>query len=603
MNNTRRTQEENIFNAENIRNCEKYVFSIQQRLDRAVATNNVRRIRHILDLLTKRSKAVKILAVYRITKQNQGKNTAGIDGIAIPKGDRVKALEISKTLLEEIDINAKPNTIKRAYIPKRNGKKRPLGIPTLKDRINQEILRRALEPIVEYYSHDHSFGFRPKRSCHDAIQLLYNKLGNRHRPRYIVEGDIKGCFDDISHKHVANTLTAWNVPHQYISLIDKMLKAKVFHNGEVYDNETGTPQGGVISPLLANVALTGLDNFIDENFGWDYSTGRVNPLVRYADDFVIVCESKQKAKEIKKAIKEYLNENIGLTLSEEKTKITHIHNGFNFLGFHIRKYKKYKNKNCNEPSDFKLLIKPQKEKVMKILESCYEVISECKSSKQKILISRLNPVLSGWANYYRYVVSSDTFCKIDDIIWQKLLNWGKRKHNNKRIDWIIQKYFTRLFNSRSLHFTDKEHGSSLTQTSRIFSKKRFVKVKNEQRVYCAEHSEYWKKRERDLTYFQLYRKGSRNAFEKQKGICPYCKGEISHKDVINTEAHLHHMLPRSFGGTDKYSNLRLLHKECHIELHQRLTRQEMCDIVKKMNLDYIHAKDELISIDSESRVR
>ena len=155
--------------------------------------------------MTKRSKAVKILAVYRITKRNQGKNTAGIDGISIPKGDKAKADKMAFELLDAIDIKSKPNAIKRVFIPKPNGKKRPLGIPTIKDRIIQEILRTALEPIVEYYSHDHSFGFRPKRSSHDAIALIFNKLALQNRPRYIVEGDIKGCFDNISHKHISET--------------------------------------------------------------------------------------------------------------------------------------------------------------------------------------------------------------------------------------------------------------------------------------------------------------------------------------------------------------------------------------------------------------
>ena len=173
---TRRTQEENIFSAENIRNCEQYVFSIQQRLDKAVATNNVKRIQHIFDLLTKRSQAVKILAVQRVATLNQGKNTAGVDGIALPKGNKPKADAMKLRLLKEIDINAKPDNIRRVYIPKANGKKRPLGIPTIKDRINQEILMKAVEPIAEHYFHYNSFGFRPKRSCHDAIGFEVHTL-------------------------------------------------------------------------------------------------------------------------------------------------------------------------------------------------------------------------------------------------------------------------------------------------------------------------------------------------------------------------------------------------------------------------------------------
>ena len=343
---TRRTQEVNLFSAENIRNCEQYVFSMQQRLDKAVATNNVKRIQHIFDLLTKRSQAVKILAVHRVATLNQGKYTAGVDGIALPKGDKPKADAMKMSLLKLIDINAKPDNIRRVYIPKANGKKRPLGIPTIKDRINQEILRLAVEPITEYHFHHNSFGFRPKRSSHDAIGLLFSKLANRYRPRYIVEGDIKGCFDNISHEHIIDTLSSWKVPNFATSLLKDFLKAKVFHNGEVFDNETGTPQGGIISPLLANVALTSLDNFIDKNHSWVTGGNKVIPLVRYADDFVIVCKSKTIAVNIKQNIKEHLSK-IGLTLSDEKTKITHIYDGFDFLGFNIRKYKKLIRKQIN----------------------------------------------------------------------------------------------------------------------------------------------------------------------------------------------------------------------------------------------------------------
>ena len=397
---TRRTEEGNIFNTENIRNCERYVFSIQQRLDKAVATNNVKRIQHIFDLLTKRSKAVKILAVHRVATLNQGKNTAGVDGIALPKGDKPKADVMKLRLLKEIDINAKPDNIRRVYIPKANGKQRPLGIPTIKDRINQEILRLAVEPIAEYHFHHNSFGFRPKRSCHDAIGLLYRKLATKYRPRYIVEGDIKGCFDNISHDHIIHTLKSWKVPSFATRLLKGFLKAKVFHNGEVFDNETGTPQGGIISPLLANIALTSLDNFIEKDHSWGKREKRVNPLVRYADDFVIVCQSKTLAVNIKQNIKEHLSK-IGLTLSNEKTKITHIYDGFDFLGFNIRKYRKTLVKS-NDPSDYKFLIKPQQENVDKVLKGCKEIFDKNKASKQESLIHQLNPKLQGWANFYRY---------------------------------------------------------------------------------------------------------------------------------------------------------------------------------------------------------
>lgn len=590
---TRRTEEENIFSAENIRNCEKYVFSIQQRLDRAVATNNAKRIRHNLNLLTHRSIAVKILAVYHICIRNKGKNTAGVDGISIPKGNTNSAKQLEMELLKEINIMAKPKAIKRVYIPKPNGKKRPLGIPTLKDRITQEIIRIALEPIVEYHSHDNSFGFRPKRSCHDAIQLIFNKLANRNRPRYIIEGDIKGCFDNISHAHIVNILNAWQIPSYIIRIIKEMLKAKIFYNGNIYDNDTGTPQGGVISPMLANVALTSLDNHIEKKYGWKTANSEgitiTNPLVRYADDFVIICKSKTIALEIKEEIKRYLQKNIGLELSEEKTKITHINKGFNFLGFNIKKHKKYKNKPCEDISDYRLLIRPEKEKILNILDECKQVIDNNKTAKQNNLIYLLNPKIVGWANYYRYVVSSTIFHDIDYILWNKTLKWTKRIHSEKRIDWIIKKYYSRQFNSRILDFTDKDSKVKMATMRNIFSSKRFIKVKNGMRVYNAEHAGYWKKRERLNAQNQLYSSKLRRIFDKQKGHCPYCKSQIKESEISKSEVHIHHMLPHSFGGKDNQSNLRLLHTECHNDLHKRFSRQEMNDMIKVKRLDYIKA--------------
>ena len=353
---------DDIFSASNIKRCETRVFSLQTKLDKAVANNDIPSIRETFNLLAKNSKAVKVLAVWRITQHNQGKYTAGIDGVSIPKDDRNLQHDIRLKLLNDIDITRKPDAIKRVFIPKSNGKKRPLGIPTMRDRINQEILRIAIEPIAEYHFSNNSWGFRPKRSCHDAIGQLFRKLSTKNCPRHILEGDIKGCFDNIDHNHIIKTLRNWKVPNWATEITTKMLKSGIFHNGEIFDSDTGTPQGGVISPLLANVALTSLDNFCNEKYGTNYTRKkekrRTNPIVRYADDFVIVCKSKRIAERIKTEISEHLSKTIGLTLSEEKTSITHITKGFNFLGFNIRKYPKRhakkKKKSKREWSDYVL---------------------------------------------------------------------------------------------------------------------------------------------------------------------------------------------------------------------------------------------------------
>ena len=384
-------------------------------------------------------------------------------------------------------------------------------------------------------------------------------------------------------------------------MLTGFLKAKVFHNGEVFVNETGTPQGGIISPLLANIALTSLDNHIDKNHSWVSGTDKVIPLGRYADDFVIVCKSKTSAVNIKQNIKEHLSK-IGLTLSDEKTQITHIYDGFDFLGFNIRKYKETHQKS-NESSDYKLLIKPQRENVDKVLKGCKEIFDKNKASKQDSLILQLNPKLRGWANYYRYVVSSAIFGKIDKINWNRTLNWAKRKHPKKPTNWIISKYYTRRGNSRTLNFMNDENNTKLVHISDIFSKKRFVIVKNKKRVYSAENADYWRSREYNNTFNRLFVKKLRELFSKQQGTCPYCKSQIIEEEIVNGEVHAHHMLPRSFGGTDRYSNLRLLHKECHIDLHTRISRKKMNDIVKSEMIDYIKNLKDYISDDSESRVR
>ena len=254
-------------------------------------------------------------------------------------------------------------------------------------------------------------------------------------------------------------MKSWKVPSFATRLLKGFLKAKVFHNGEVFDNETGTPQGGIISPLLANIALTSLDNFIEKDHSWGKREKRVNPLVRYADDFVIVCQSKTLAVNIKQNIKEHLSK-IGLTLSNEKTKITHIYDGFDFLGFNIRKYRKTLVKS-NDPSDYKFLIKPQQENVDKVLKGCKEIFDKNKASKQESLIHQLNPKLQGWANFYRYVVSSDIFAKIDKINWKKTLNWAKRKHPEKSLNWLYSKYYSRLGKTRTQIFMDSLNNISV----------------------------------------------------------------------------------------------------------------------------------------------
>ena len=466
-----------IFSIQNIRKCENYVETMQKRLDEAVANNDKEKIRNIFTILIKRSFAVKVLAVWRITYLNDGKYTAGVDGVKIPQASKEYQNEIRYRLLQEININSKPDAIRRTYIPKANGKKRPLGIPTLKDRINQEILRIALDPIVEYHFDDDSYGFRPKRSCQDAMMMLYACLNKKDRKRYIVEGDIKSCFDFISHDHILRVLRFMEIPIYALRIIRKILTSKVIDRNKTIENPQGTPQGGVISPMLANVALSTFDYYIRHHT--DYI------MVRYADDFVILCKSKQIAKQIKIEIAEFLKQYIGLTLSEEKTHITHIKDGFNFLGFTFRKYPRLGIRNPKDISDYVLLVTPEKEKIKNLRESIKTTVKKSIALSQETLIKRLNPILRGWGNYYRYVNSKVIFNKIDYYVYHTLLRWGRRRHN-KSLKWIINNYFT-----------DEVFGKnpSLIWLSDI-PIINYVKVKKGVRVYNSKDTEYWQKRDK-----------------------------------------------------------------------------------------------------------
>lgn len=541
---------QNTFTASNIKRCEKYVSAMQERLDKAVADNDKALIRTIFTILVKRSWAVKVLAVWRITYLNKGKYTAGIDDMKIPHAEKQQQDKMRWRLLQEININSKPDTIRRVYIPKANGKKRPLGIPTLKDRINQEILRIALDPIIEYYSDDDSYGFRPKRSCHDAMSMLYICLSRQDRRRYIIEGDIKSCFDNISHNHILWSLRTWNIPIYAIRIIRKMLKAKVFDKDKFHESIQGTPQGGVISPMLANVALSSFDYYIR------HFTDAI--MIRYADDFVILCKSKTQAKQIKEDIAKYLYETIGLTLSKEKTHITHIKDGFNFLGFTFRKYPKRGIRNPKSIDDYKMLITPDKERKQNFLKKCKEVISKGKAYTQESLISLLNPLLRGWGNYYMYVNSSLTFNYVDFYLWHRLLKWGKRRHNRKGGKWVVDHYFR----NENLNFGSKTLPLIRLAKTPLIT---YSKFKRGIRVYCKEDSKYWRDREIKLMYKKTL--GLTNRLLKgQKGICPHCNTPFTREDTL----HIHHILPKALGGNDSYSNLQLLHAECHRELHSKI---------------------------------
>jgi RNA-directed DNA polymerase len=385
---------------------------LQMRIAKATREGRWGKVKALQWLLTHSSSA-KLLAVRRVVS-NPGRNTAGVDGIVWrTAGQKLRA---ARSLRRR---GYHPQPSRRIYIPKKNGKRRPLGIPTIGDRAMEALHLLALEPVTETLADLNSYGFRPKRSAADAIGQCFNVLAQKQSAQWIFEGDIRACFDRISHPWLND-----HIPMDK-SILRKWLAAGYMEEGVVYPTEAGTPQGGIASPALANMALDGLEEIARRAAP---SNQKVH-VVRYADDFIITGASKEVLEmKVKPAVVAFLKER-GLELSDEKTRITHIDDGFDFLGFNVRKYAG------------KLLIKPSKGAIKRFLERIREVIKVNVATKAEDLIRQLNSKLRGWTNYFRHVVAKKTFSYVDDQVFQALIAWINRRHPNKSARWKRQRYF------------------------------------------------------------------------------------------------------------------------------------------------------------------
>lgn len=555
---------------------ERYVFKLQKQIFKASRQGNKKKVRQLQKTLM-RSWSNRLIAVRRITQDNRGKKTAGIDGIkSLTPIARIK-------LAKQLRINGKSKATRRVWIPKPGkDEKRPLGIPTMRDRALQGVIKNAIEPEWEAVFEPNSYGFRPGRACQDAIQQI--RVSIEKKPKYVLDADISKCFDKIDHKVLLNKIGYRGKVRKQIK---SWLKSGVIDNNTFLETEEGTPQGGVVSPLLANIALHGLEEHLNEfaktidmrrpdgrrQQGWQDKVKSLN-FIRYADDFVLMHKDKKVILDGKKVIEEWLS-NIGLELKPSKTRIAHTliseesedgKAGFNFLGFHIRTFKVgYHSSvklNTGHRPGIRTLITPTTEAYKKHQKKLKETIKDKKIGNQADLIGKLNPIIRGWMNYYK-ISDIKTVGKAviqDEATYQKLRSWGRRRCKASWND-AYKKYWHRvnIKGKNVIRFSTREgkSGLYLIRHSDTPCSSKYIKVKGNASPYDGNLS-YWATRmgrhpEMDNLKASL--------LKKQKGKCAYCELYIRNEDIQETD----HIIAKKLEGKNVYSNYQLLHGHCHDE--------------------------------------
>lgn len=382
------------------------------------------------------------------------------------------------------------------------------------DRAQQALHLMALDPIAESICDQNSYGFRKSRSTADALVQVFNVFSKKDSAQWVLEGDIKNCFDKISHKWIISNVSADK------KMLIQWLKSGIVFNNEFYDTESGTPQGGIISPCLARLALNGLETLLQNKFKRRTIQGtRVFPKVNtviYADDFIISGISKSMLEdEVIPEIIRFMKER-GLQLSPEKTVITHIDEGFDFLGNNIRKYKG------------KLLIKPSKKNIKTFLSGIRDVIKKNATSKQDVLIRILNAKIQGWANYHRHQVSKQAFANVDNQIFNLLWNWSCRRHKNRSKKWISNRYF-HVVDNRQWVFAAKIDTEMVCLKKAVDTKIiRHIKIRSDANPYDKEWDSYFEEREGYRLFESMNgRKTLVKMWTKAKGLCPICNADES----------------------------------------------------------------------------
>lgn len=515
--------------------AETYVNRLQVRIAKATQDKKWNTVKRLQYLLT-HSYYAKALAVRKITT-NKGKNTSGVD-------KELWSTPASKMrgVLSLTDKNYKAKPLRRVFIEKKGKKaKRPLGIPCMYDRAMQALYALALDPVSEVTADTKSFGFRKGRSCQDACEYIFAALSRKVSAEWVLEGDIKGCFDHISHEWLIE-----NIPMDK-SVLKQFLKAGFVFENELFPTDDGTPQGGVISPILANMALDGMQEMLVNHFdlsakgeisAFVHNKSKVN-LVRYADDFIVTAATKEIAEEAKGLIREFLKTR-GLELSEEKTTITHINDGFDMLGWTFRKFKG------------KLIVKPSKKSIKNFVASLSEtILKRGKAWKQEVLIEKLNQQIRGWTNYHQSVCASEAFAHIDYILYELLWRWAKRRHPHKGRWWVSLNYWHRRGNRNWVFSTEDKELLRVDHISIV----RHTKVRIDANPYFD--TQYFLDRKFEHGMKRLSGR-FKLIWKNQNGCCYHCGMPME----ISDDREIFFKVAKSMGGKDEVPNMAYVHKHC-----------------------------------------
>jgi len=541
------------WNCVNWHKVQRQVRALRQRIFRASQADDWPRVRSLQKLML-RSYANTLLSVRRVTQLNAGRYTPGVDHLVVKtpaaRGQLVDTLSTCQPW------QAKP--VRRVYIPKAHSQLRPLGIPTILDRCLQAKVKNALEPFWEARFEGCSYGFRPGRSCHDAIEKVYGFARPATRRPWVLRVDIRGAFDNLSHPYLLAALGA--CPGK--GLLTQWLKAGYVEQGIVHDTLTGVPQGGVISPVLLNVALHGMETALGVKHRKRGETVGPRAVVRYADDALVFCESREDAEQARATLADWLKER-GLALAPEKTRLVHLREGFDFLGFHIR----HSPAPQTSRTGYRRRLAPSTPAVQAVRQQLRALWRQSVGSEVGVVLRRLNPLIRGWATYFRSAGASETFAKLDHWMFRRAQHYATRTHPHKAWAWRKARYWGKWNPKRqdTWVFGDKRTGTYLLKFA-WFGFQPHILVKGTASPDDPALRQYWEQRERRKA--QLLPPSRRQLAEAQQGRGPVCGASLFNDEVL----HIHHRTPRSQGGGSGYRNLALVHLYCHQQLHRGKVR-------------------------------